>query len=104
MTIFVDAVPDCEECPFWIEDTNKDYLEADKFRCMLRAKVSTAQYGGMDITEMEVRDCPLKQLPCLRPEYEHRKCPTCGCGRCGGKSNIDVSSGRSPRYGHSHDH
>ena len=81
--IFVNREITCEECPFYIEDTNKGYLEKDKYRCLLRAKNVSGQYGGLDFCETQVRECPLAVLPCM--DKPNGKCPTCGCEKCGGK-------------------
>lgn len=91
LKIFVNEVPECVDweteeaiCPFAIKDTNLPYLEEPQFRCLLRGTVKTAQYGGMDITDTNVRKCPLEQLPCMTPESEGVKCPECDCPKCGG--------------------
>lgn len=78
--IFVDEIPSCEECPFYIRDDNKECLGKEVYRCYFKFSISTAQYGGMDLVEeLDERECPWRMLPCLTVSG---KCPTCKC-RCG---------------------
>ena len=87
--IYVNREIECEECPFWFEDINKGYLEKDKFRCLLKAKNVTGQYGGLDFCETKVRECPFHLIPCAdKPEG---KCPTCNCEMCGGRDEEYVT-------------
>jgi hypothetical protein len=105
LKIYVNEVPECVDweaeeaiCPFAVKDTNKAYLEEPTFRCSLRGTIVTAQYGGQDISEMEKRPCPLEQLPCLTPEAEGVKCPTCDCPKCGGAAGKGSRSHRSSHH------
>ena len=61
--IFVHEVPEtCEKCPFYARNVNRVRLEDAVFYFFLRARLVSAQYGGVDVAEPKQYKCPLKAL------------------------------------------
>ena len=60
--IIVEGMPEtCEECPFYTTNVNQDVIMNDdpQFYCFLRAKLVSAQYGGIDVSKNKEFLCPL---------------------------------------------
>ena len=63
--IYVDTIPEeCEHCIFYVRNDNKDKVtkEESVFYCLLRWLLSTAQYGGIDISIPKTYQCPLQRI------------------------------------------
>ena len=62
ISILVEEIPEnCEECPFYTSNVNQDVVMNDDpvYYCFLRAKLVSAQYGGIDVSKNKEFMCPL---------------------------------------------
>lgn len=70
--VIVEEIPEtCEECPFYTTNVNQDVVMNDdpKYYCFLRAKLVSAQYGGIDVSKNKEFKCPLLRFD-KTDEYE----------------------------------
>lgn len=51
---------ECTGCPFYIKNVNQDSINNDdpKYYCFLKAKLVSAQYGGIDVADPDEFKCP----------------------------------------------
>lgn len=62
MEIYVDELPEtCEQCIFYVKNSDQDKVKEGEsvFYCQLRSLNTTAQYGGVNITDPKTWKCPL---------------------------------------------
>ena len=66
---------ECEGCPFHIRNINQDKLESEEevFYCQIKAKLVSAQFGGVDIRDPKFFKCPLKPIEESEPYIYHEE-------------------------------
>ena len=63
----------CEECPFHMRNINRDKLEDEEgiYYCLIKAKLVSAQFGGIDVKDPRFFKCPLKPIIESDPFRDH---------------------------------
>lgn len=66
---------ECESCPFHIRNINKDKLESEEevFYCQVKAKLVSAQFGGIDVRDPRFFRCPIKPIVESEPYINHEE-------------------------------
>ena len=62
LELYVDELPEsCEECIYYVKNSNQDKVSEGEsvFYCQLRSLNTTAQFGGINISEPKNWKCPL---------------------------------------------
>ena len=60
MLISGEVPEECLECQFYIKNVNQDSINNDdpRYYCFLKAKLVSAQYGGIDVADPDEFKCP----------------------------------------------